>query len=91
MDWLSLACTLWGLSLLVFHLNPLNDPIEPSSEMNRYHPLNVRIRQKVEEELANEGDERLVVIEWADIAPWYTAAWVTLLCLGLCLAFTIAA
>lgn len=90
MNWFSLAATLWIMALLVFHLSPLNDPLAPASEMNRYHPLNVRIREKVDEELAKEGDERVAVIEWVDIAPYCAATWVTTVCVVVYLLLAIA-
>ena len=81
MFWLKLL-TLWIFALMVFYTNPMNDPLKPLSEMNPYHPVNVKVREKLEEELEGDGDD-WVVVEWPSVAPYWAASWVTALCLVL--------
>ena len=80
MFWAKLL-SLWILALMVFHANPVNDPLKPWSEMNSYHPFNVKVREKLEKELVKQGDDRVVTVEWPDVAPYVTASWVTALCM----------
>jgi hypothetical protein len=79
-----LILNLWVLAFMVFHVNPLNNPLNPQSEMNRYHPMNRRIENKLQEKLHEEGTEDEVVTPtWSDVAPWFFPTWVSALCLVL--------
>lgn len=80
MYWLQFMVTLWLLALMVFHANPLNNPLKPESRLNPYHHENVLIRKVLEEKLAMEGDDNDIVVEWPDIAPYVAATCVTAFC-----------
>lgn len=64
----------WLFSVMVFFMNPLNDPTKPGSRMNYYHPDNVMVR---EEARINYGGR--AVAEWRDIAPCVISAIVTVI------------
>jgi hypothetical protein len=82
--WVELFLTLWMLAFMVFHVNPLNDALNPQSEMNRYHPVNRRIEKRLQEKLREDGiQDEVVTPTWPDIAPWFFATWVSALCLVL--------
>ena len=80
MFWTKLL-SFWILAVMVFYANPMNDPLKPWSEMSPYHPVNVRVREKLEKELEEDGDDRVVTVEWPDIAPYVAASWVSAVCL----------
>ena len=60
--------------------NPLNNPNNPGSEMNRYHPVNNEVRAKVEKMLADEREDKVMRFEWPDVAPYLNSTSVTVLC-----------
>ena len=75
---LQLLLTLWVLAFMVFHANPLNNLLDPRSEMNSYHPMNYRIESSLRED---GWDDTVVTPSWPDVAPWFHATWVTAVCL----------
>jgi hypothetical protein len=78
MYWLQLLCALWVLAFMVFHANPMNNPLDPQSEMNSFHPMNCR----VERSMRKDGwDDALVTPSWPDVAPWFYATLVSVVCL----------
>lgn len=80
MNWLVFTIDLWLLSLMVFYVNPMNDPTEPESEMNPYSLLNTLIAT----DTAIMENEEIIIFHWYDLYPYVETTRVTAFCLALC-------
>ncbi len=67
---------IWMASVMVFHANPLNDLLKPTSKMSLFHRDNILVRKLLLEQM-EEGD---ILIEWQQVATYVSASVITLLC-----------
>lgn len=82
MEWIQTAATIWVIAFMMFKMNPLNNPNNPTSKMCAFHHDNIRGRMEMEEILEEEKftDERFktdVIILWPDVYPYIMATSVT--------------
>ena len=69
---------IWLLCVMVYWANPLNNPNNPESPRNYYHPVNIRTRQGMAKEI--EKDNSQLVLNGYDLLPYLSPAIMTLLC-----------
>ena len=73
--------SIWLLSYMLFHMNPLNDRTNPLSTMNHFHYENILGREELDRLLeVSDPDEKEVVIHWPDVWPYLCPTLITIFC-----------
>lgn len=77
----------WLLCEMVYWINPLNDPNNPESIRNYYHPENISARHTITK--LHEQDSRQLILNWNEMLPYLSSGATTFLCIAIDIAFTV--